>query len=164
MTRTTLRRFLAVAALGATAACFAPGCGGDWKAATVPATGRVTVNGKPASGLLVQLHPIGTQVDARNSRPWGKVQDDGTFSLSAYEDREGVPPGDYAVTLIWPVDSSVMGSPDRLGRRYDKADRSKWKVSIKPGEDNALPPIDLTDVAVQEKPKISAFDKQVLMP
>ena len=136
-----------------------PGCGGDWKAATVPATGKVAINGQPPKGLLVQLHPIGAPVDARNSRAWGKVGEDGTYSLSAYEDREGVPPGEYAVTLVWPADSAVLGSPDRLGHRFDKPESSRWKFTIKSGEDNILPPIELTDVAIRAKPRATSVEK-----
>lgn len=157
-------RTLAALALPATAALFASGCGSDWKAATVPATGKVTINGQPPAGLLVQLYPAGGKpVDARNSRPWGKVGPDGSYALSAYEDREGIPAGDYAVTLTWPADDS-FGAPDRLGHRYDKPDASPWKVSVKPGEANTLPPIELAGVKVADKPRAKAQDKAVFAP
>jgi hypothetical protein len=155
---------LAALALAMAAGLAFPGCGGDWKADTAPASGRVTINGKPAAGLIVELHPTGPPVDARNSRSWGKVQEDGSFTLSAYEDRDGVPPGEYAITLTWPVDSSVFGSPDRLGRRYDKPEKSEWKASIKTGGPNVLPPIELTNVAVNDKPRQAAPSKEFQAP
>lgn len=132
-------------------ACLAvPGCGGGWEADTHPASGRVSVNGQPAAGSLVQLHSVGGQPDERNSRPWGLVKDDGTFALSTYQTGDGAPVGEYAVTLTWPEDPSVPSMTDRLGFRYSQPAQSRWKVSIREGG-NALEPIEIADAQLDAK-------------
>ena len=129
-------------------ACVAvSGCGERWEAETHPASGRVSINGKPASGSLVQLHAVGQQPDERNSRPWGLVKDDGTFTLSTYETGDGAPVGDYMVTITWPDDPSVPSMSDRLGFKYARPDQSRWKVTIREGR-NALAPIEIADATI----------------
>lgn len=118
------------------------GCGQDWKADTHPASGRVSIDGQAAAGVLVQLHPVGNGPDERNSRPWALVQGDGTFTLSTYQSGDGAPAGEYAVTLTWPDDPSVPSMTDRLGSRYAEPARSPWKVAIREGE-NTLEPIEI---------------------
>lgn len=123
------------------------GCGEDWRAPTHPATGRVSVNGQAPVGAIVQLIPAAAPVDERNSRPWGLVKEDGTFALGTYETEGGAPAGQYAITLTWPIDPSVPSLTDRLGFRYSRPEQSRWRVTIKEG-DNELPPIELADRAV----------------
>jgi len=128
------------------------GCRGeDWQASTYPAQGRITINGKPPEGAVVELHSRGEEKpDVRNSRPWGIVQSDGTYSLSTYEKSDGAPPGEYAVTIRWPPDVSQPSFADRLGGAYSTTRKSKWSVTIEEGE-NELPPIEITGARVQSK-------------
>ena len=149
-TRIRLAPLLALAVLPALA-----GCREDWQAATYPATGRLTINGQPAAGALVQLVAGGAGPDVRNSRPWGVVAADGTFALSTYEGEAGAPPGDYRLTITWPVDASVLGSPDRLKGKYAAAETSPYPVTIR-AEATAIPPIELTKVVVAANPRPSA--------
>jgi len=139
-------------ALAAGLACsFWSGCGESWQADTYPASGRISINGKPPAGALVQLIPTGnTHPDERNSRPWGLVKDDGTFVLSTYAGQPGAPAGDYMLTVTWPPDASRPSTADRLKSRYARPDQSRWKVTVKPGE-NVLPPVELTNVDVDMK-------------
>ncbi|AGA27419.1 hypothetical protein [Singulisphaera acidiphila] len=134
----------------ALAACLAcAGCRESWQANTYPATGRISINGRPPAGALVELFPT-TKTDERNSRPWGLVKDDGTFVLATYDGEPGVPVGDYMLTIKWPPDASKPSMVDRLKSRYSSPEKSPWKVTIK-GEDNVLPPVELTDVDVDMK-------------
>ena len=128
------------------------GCGGeDWQAETYPAHGRITINGKPPEGAVVELHSRGEeQPDVRNSRPWAVVQSDGTYSLSTYETNDGAPPGQYAVIIRWPPDVSQPSFADRLGGAYSTTQKSKWTVTVAEGE-NELPPIEITGARVQSK-------------
>lgn len=134
-------------------AVVAGGCGdGRWQAPTYPATGRLVVNGKPAAGALVHLHPEGAPVDARSSRPWAKVQSDGTFTLTTYELDDGAPAGSYQVTLVWPEDTSRPSLFDRLDRKFDEPEESKWTVTVTEG-DNTLPPIEIDGVRLIDPPR-----------
>ncbi len=134
----------------APAASVLVGCGESWQAATYPASGRVSINGKAPVGALVQLIPTGQKVDPRNSRPWGLVGEDGTFTLATYAGETGAPAGDYAFTITWPPDASRPSMVDRLKSKYTRPDQSKWKMTIKEGN-NVLPPVEMTNVDVDMK-------------
>jgi hypothetical protein len=127
------------------------GCGGeDWQAATYPAAGQISINGQPPAGAVVELHSVGEKPDARNSRPWGIVQDDGTFTLSTYERGDGAPLGDYALTVRWPPDVSQPSLADRLGGAYTRAEGSPWRVTISEGS-NELQKIEITNAKIDSK-------------
>ena len=124
------------------------GCGDDqWQAATHQAHGRVTVNGEPAAGAVVELHCVGQKPDARNSRPWAIVKHDGSFTLSTYEQGDGAPAGEYALVVRWPPDVSQPSLADRLGGSFARPEQSRWRVTIKEGE-NELPPVAITGAKV----------------
>ncbi|MEX2138236.1 MAG: hypothetical protein WD894_03190 [Pirellulales bacterium] len=137
--------------IAAVACLLCAGCGDNWQAETQPVTGSVTVNGQPPTGALVHLYPVAERVDKRNSTPWGKVQPDGTFSLTTYEPDDGAPLGEYFFTIVWPEDSSKPSLFDRLGRRYAKPKQSKWRISVKE-KSNVLPPIAITGAQVVMTP------------
>ena len=145
---------LAVATL---AAC--SGCGEDWQAATYPATGRLTINGKPAAGALVQLIASGPGPDVRDSRPWGLVAADGTFQLATYETGTGAPAGDYRLTITWPVDAARPGSPDRLKGKYADPAAAHFPVTIRAGA-TEIPSIELNRVIVAQNPRPTAAGRR----
>lgn len=118
-----------------------------WMTETYPATGTVTVNGEKAEGAIVMLFPAGDPIDQRNSKPWAQVDADGTYRLGTYDAEDGVPVGDYEVTLVW---SGGLG-PDRLKGAYSSPANSVMTVTIAP-ETNELPPIELEDVSVLAAP------------
>lgn len=134
-----------------------PGCGGnDWHADTYPASGRVTINGEPAAGAVIELHSTGeAKPDVRNSRPWAVVQEDGGYVLSTYETGDGAPPGEYAIILRWPPDVKQPSLVDRLGGAYSQPDKSQWRVTITAGE-NELPPVEITGAKVLPKEQAKA--------
>ena len=143
---------------------FMAGCGGpDWQVATYPASGSVFINGKPAEGAVVELHAVGEQPDARNSRPWAIVQSDGNYSLSTYEKQDGAPSGSYAITLRWPPSANEPTLDDQLSGQYSTAAMSPWKVTI--GEEsNNLPPIELDNVKLKSPPKNGSSSGNPVMP
>jgi hypothetical protein len=76
------------------------GCGksGD---TTVPVTGRVLVNGKPAKGAAVVFHPVEPNSNVASTRPLGQVDDNGEFHLTTAKAGDGATPGEYRVTVTW---------------------------------------------------------------
>ena len=128
------------------------GCREDWQAATYPAAGRLTINGAPATGALIELIATSAAPDERNSRPWGKVDADGNFQLATYQGESGAPPGDYQATITWPVDASVLGSPDRLGGKLARPGAALPTITIK-AEPTTIPPIALTGLKVADQPR-----------
>ena len=150
----TERARLAVVPILVLAASLA-GCREGWQAETYPASGRLTINGRPAAGALVELIPRGAAPDERNSRPWAKVTADGTFALATYQGESGAPPGEYGVAITWPVDASILGSPDRLGGKYKTPEKSGLAVTLK-AEPNRIPPLELAGAKVADAPRPSA--------
>ncbi len=70
-----------------------------------PASGKVFVDGEPAVGALVVLHPIDPASKAA-VKPSGRVDAAGTFALSTFRSRDGAPVGEYVVAIAWFDDES----------------------------------------------------------
>lgn len=122
----------------------AAGCGeeAEPRPSVHPVQGSLLINGEPAAGARVSLHPVnGQNFDQRGSRPWGIVGSDGTFVLRTYEEGDGAPEGTYDVSIIWMTNPDSLGpSPDRLGGQYARPESSPFQVTISEGE-NQLDPI-----------------------
>ncbi|QDT14084.1 hypothetical protein [Alienimonas californiensis] len=142
-----LSRACCVAALGLV------GCSGreDWQVETQPVRGAVLINGEVPENAVLTLYPQGGPIDVRKSKPWGKVDADGTFVLQTYEQGDGAPPGTYDVTLVWRKDPSVLGSPDQLGGAYDEVRESQWTVAVEAGREE-LDPLRIDGVKIVTKP------------
>src|SRR5262245_54543042 len=80
------------------------GAGGD---EVIPVAGKVLVNGKPAAGARIFFHPQGRSLNRRGNgaspTPMAVVSEDGAFVPTTYDPQDGLPEGEYAVTLIWPT-------------------------------------------------------------
>jgi hypothetical protein len=126
------------------------GCGGTGKPATLPATGKVTFKKtKPAAGALVVFHPVNPDMEKTiGGKPTARqVKEDGTFTLTTYEDGDGAPEGDYGVTIVWEAKPkegkfSLGGEGAPVGRsliseaKYGNPQKPFFKVSVKKGEKN----------------------------
>ena len=128
------------------------GCGGGEDVPpTFPTQGKLTVNGEPAKGAVVSLHPVTGNFDRRGSRPVAHVKADGSFTFTTFGSDDGVPAGDYKVAIVWPMRPGAMEpSPDRLLNRYANPKESPLEVTIKEGE-NQLAAFELDDVKVREE-------------
>jgi len=123
------------------------GCGrsGPPRVATHRAAGSVTYQGQPVAGAFVALHPKDQTLSSAPT-PTATVQPDGTFSLTTYDAGDGVPEGDYVVTLQWrkTVKSGrdyALG-PNLLPAKYARPDTSDIVVRIAAGQ-TEIPPIAL---------------------
>jgi hypothetical protein len=129
------------------------GCGedGDPRPEVFPVTGQLTVNGEPAAGARIVLHPAsGEDFDQQGSRPFAIVNQDGSFAVTTYEEGDGAPAGDYRVGVIWIADPASTNSWDKLGHRFVNPERSDLKVTVKP-EPNQLEPLKITGVRLLER-------------
>jgi len=112
------RLILAPAAIAVALA--ATGCGDDlgYRFPVHPASGRVSWKGGPVKGALVRFHPV----DPRALQPpkgqegppvslTTETGDDGTFVMSTYFADDGVPAGDYVVTVT-PLREAAGAAPE----------------------------------------------------
>jgi hypothetical protein len=109
------------------------------------AGGKVFFKGKPAEWAAVTLVPL-SDSDSKKPKPGGQVQEDGTFRLSTYASFDGAPPGQYAVTIVYPsparkVDGENTG-PDLLNGRYADPKITPLRAEIKQAI-NELGPFEL---------------------
>lgn len=82
--------------------CFALGAAGCRGSRTSPVNGVVLLDGKPLADASVQFI---SESDGRTAT--GQTDQEGKFSMSTYEPRDGVLPGSYKVVV-----SPPMGTPD----------------------------------------------------
>lgn len=110
------------------------GCGGP---SLVKITGKILVDGAPATGAVLLFHPVNNK-DA--SVATGVAESDGSFTLTSNMNA-GVLPGKYIVTASWPDPSvkpteaqKMMGNaepgPDLLKGRYIMKDKSGLTAEV----------------------------------
>lgn len=131
-------------------ACF----GGDGyeRLETVPVTGRVTVDGQvPTSPIKITCHAVNGMNAEHPTYSWSLTGEDGTFEISTFDQGDGVPTGEYALTFYWGEMNLVsMGysGPDKLNDRYADPATSQVRFTVTAGESD---PIDLETIALTTK-------------
>lgn len=96
-----------------------------------PVKGSITINGEPPEGALLVFHPAnGAEFDERGTRPRATVEPDGQFSVTTYQDGDGIPTGSYDVTVLWFDDPDATTPHDRLGGRYATPDQAGIQVTV----------------------------------
>jgi hypothetical protein len=103
---------------------------------TYPVEGRAFFEGSPIPGAQVLLHAANEKgVPPKGSRAVGIVAADGTFKLTTYAAHDGVPEGEYVITVLWKqpaYDVQGKSGPNLLPARYSKAETSGLRVTIEP--------------------------------
>jgi len=93
---------------------FLPGCGGGSTTKApdnlVPASGTVTLNGKPAEGVSVVFNAITNPENVDDKTPgtgaYAVTDENGKYTLKHRSGQPGIQPGHYSVTF------SKLGMPD----------------------------------------------------
>ncbi|QDV73617.1 DUF4198 domain-containing protein [Botrimarina mediterranea] len=123
------------------------GCG-DGKIKTYPATGTVTVGGKPYPGAKVMLVPVGGSESFQKERPFGITGMDGRFSMKTFVDSDGAPAGDYQVMIRTAKpdprkpDQAEWGRRPPIDSKYSKPDTSGLTATVEEGA-TEIPPFAL---------------------
>jgi hypothetical protein len=111
--------------------CSKPG----YQLETAPVRGTVTLDGQPmTSGYVVVPTTRGRMAS-------GKIELDGTFVLSTYEDGDGAQVGTHPVIVNEvPPDEFSPNTDERvpIPPRYTSAGTSELTVDVQLGEDNVL--------------------------
>jgi len=128
------------------------GCG-NTKPEAIPASGKVLFNKTtPPVGALVVFHPVDPDLEKRiGGKPFGKVKDDGTFTLTTYTENDGAPEGEYGVTIDWRVspragklnlggedsgEDRTGGGISKLKPKYGNPQQPFTRVTVKKGDAN----------------------------
>jgi hypothetical protein len=134
------RKFMALSL--ALAAILTASCGKDSsRKPTYPVTGKVVLpGGKAPEHATVVLHPV-DESGPDVVKPSGKVEKDGTFSLTTYESRDGAPAGKYYVTVeLWLASGKGDEGPkNRLPARYARPETSGLTATVSPSPTDLQP-------------------------
>lgn len=125
------------------------GCGATEKPelSVFPVSGSISVDGKPPVGAEIRCRPSTPLKDPakRSIEPFAIVDQDGTFRIGTYSGDDGAPPGEYSLTIVWPVITVEGGEEirgaDRLKGRFENPDQPIAKVTVKADEDTYIPEI-----------------------
>ncbi|MFQ3649386.1 MAG: hypothetical protein SNJ75_03565 [Gemmataceae bacterium] len=123
------------------------GCGGGGKPPAIPVKGKVMFKkDTPAAGAMIVFHPVQDEFERRiGGKPFAKVQEDGTFVLTTYEENDGAPEGEYGVSVDWRVkpkqflvfdSESTATGKQMLKEKYTDPQKPFMKVTVKKGEPN----------------------------
>ena len=119
----------------------------DNRKATYPVTGVVRVDGQPVGQLAISCVSA-TGLDKANPTVSAAFTDkEGAFKISTYEKGDGVPVGDYVLTVIWGqmnLLSMQYGGPDKLKGKYADPATSTIKFTVKEGVPTDLGTNELT--------------------
>lgn len=89
----------------------------------VSVTGKVQANGEPVTAGAIYFHPDETN-SFQADKPSSLLQLDGSFSVKTYPFGDGVPPGEYKVTL----------SPELASRlkkaKYGNPSQTPWTIEV----------------------------------
>ncbi|QDV39436.1 hypothetical protein [Tautonia plasticadhaerens] len=114
------------------------GCSSGDGEATYPVSGRVVVGGEPAAGAFLVFHPTSGSVPAEAGRPAAQVRSDGSFDLTTFDESDGAPAGDYAVTVEWRKlihnGAEAVAGPNVVPAEYGRPESTPLKVTVVEGE------------------------------
>ncbi len=126
-----MRRWL----LGLAAVIVIPGCSRS-EFDLAPATGTVTIDGQPFTQGKVIFSPV-AKGDQRiiGKAAFGKLQPDGTFTLSTYEENDGAVAGDHWASLVHIVREGETSSLPAAVPPFEKV-TYPTRFTVVSGEDN----------------------------
>ena len=113
---------------------------------TFPVTGTVHVDGMPVEGIRVEIQDVKGLDPKQPTYSSAFTDAAGKFALSTYENGDGVPEGEYALTYMWGklnVMSMAYGGPDKLNNKYSDAKNTPFKIKVEAGKPTDLGVVDL---------------------
>jgi hypothetical protein len=98
----------------------------------VPTTGHATFDNKPATGAMLLFHQQGSSTLPSQAT----VGPDGRFSVST-NGTEGLPEGDYVVTVEWRVGADENGAwrSSVVTEKYTRKESSPLRATVRRGAD-----------------------------
>ncbi|WP_010587955.1 hypothetical protein [Schlesneria paludicola] len=117
----------------------------------VPFAGVITIDGEPASDLMVRLVPEGANAP-QQSDPKTVTTQGGKFHFTTYLDGDGARPGKYSMLVerLERIGSSGWSGPDQLNNLFNHIEAPAKKIEIA----ESVPEKDFkVDLEVKGKPK-----------
>jgi hypothetical protein len=109
--------------------------------ATQPVRGKAFFEGAPIPGAQVTFHLIAADKKVPTRTGDAFVEPDGSFVPSSYTANDGLPAGDYVVTVVLRqpfFDAQGKPGPNLLPDRYSKTDTSDLRAKIKDGANDVV--------------------------
>lgn len=126
------------------------GCGSsktDDATFLIKTNGQLVSGNKPAAGAVLLFHMVGE--GSGRIPPRARVGPDGRFTVMSAGGDDGLPAGEYIVTVEWRSGSGDNGNDGRnlVAERYTNTTTSPLKASIRPDPDGncTLPTFTLTN-------------------
>lgn len=126
-------------------------CAGEekpFRKEVIPVTGQVQVDGQsPGSPVQIEAHFVGQADTEHPTLSTAMTDANGNFVFSTYETGDGLPPGEYQLTVSWRefnAVSSSFGGPDKLNGRYSKPEDSGFEVKVESDKPVDLGVLELT--------------------
>jgi hypothetical protein len=104
--------------------------------ATHPVMVRAILDGQPLAGATVTFHKFNTETEKYVNTADGMTDAKGQVKMTTYAKFDGVPVGEYAVTVVWTRRGYYDGEIEeksKLPAKYATADKSPLKVVVKEG-------------------------------
>ncbi len=124
------------------------GASGTVHVPVCPTSGEALLDGKSAAGAMLVFHPV-TPVELP-ALPRATVGKDGHFQVGTYGADDGLPEGEYVVTVLWTTkprdaDETVEGK-SVVNANFSQKQTSPLKVVVVKGGDGncVLPTFKLT--------------------
>jgi hypothetical protein len=114
---------------------------------TCSVTGVVLVDGEPVKNLSVTCHAVSAKSGKNPSIASVLTDDEGNFTFTSFENGDGLPEGEYALTFFWGtmnLASMHYDGPDKLNGRYNDVATSRFRVTVENGAAVDIGEIELT--------------------
>ncbi len=118
-----------------------PGVPAKNRKAVHATTVKVLYKGKPLTNAVVVFYSYSATTKKYSRSSDAMTEADGSSAMSTYTAFDGVPAGDYTVTITWQeprYDESGKPTPNKLPAKYAKTQDSPLKATIKAGERNTV--------------------------
>ena len=111
--------------------------------------GVVVVDGEPKSGIHVQYVPQGEIAEKRErylNRFFLLTGSRGTFSLSTYQNGDGIPAGEYVLEFKW-IEQQLSGERDKFNGYYSNVRSPFMTINVEENHD-----LDLGEIELKTRP------------
>ena len=117
----------------------------DGRLAVAKTTGQLVWPEGNVQGLMIALHPVDPNAPRTPVQPTGVVQADGRFEIMSYDVGDGVPPGEYVVTVREAPQADSAPKVTLPAKKFLDPKTTPLRVTVEEKAVNELPPLVLTE-------------------